>query len=150
TMVKLVPAIMLSSPTLTCDVGVLIPIWKVPGLAFSCSTRSLIEFTGSLMFPTTAEGTSAISEIGTKSLNEPAEKVRGPARREGNDERDLPRRIGLRRRERNKKHEKCRGAGDTSNMQFHVLDPSLIVLMHPCAASAGQATASRAAEQAPI
>src|SRR5262249_8585595 len=66
--------------------------------------------------------------------DEPAEKIRGPARREGNDERDLPRRIGLRRRERNKKHEKCRGAGDTPNMQFHVLDPSLIVLMHPCAA----------------
>src|SRR5262249_5130960 len=34
TMVKLVPAIMLRSPTLTCEVGVLIPIWKVPGLAF--------------------------------------------------------------------------------------------------------------------
>ena len=68
-MVKLVPAIMLSSPTLTCDVGVLIPIWKVPGLAFSCSTISLIELTGTLMLAVTAEGTSAISEIGTKSLN---------------------------------------------------------------------------------
>ena len=65
TMVKLVPAIMLRSPTLTCEVGVLIPIWKVPGLAFSCSTSSLIELTGMLTFPTTAEGTSAISEIGT-------------------------------------------------------------------------------------
>ena len=69
TMVKLVPAIMFKSPTLTCDVGVLIPIWKVPGLAFSRSTRSLIELTGMLMFPTTAEGTSATSDTGTKSLN---------------------------------------------------------------------------------
>ena len=68
-MVKLVPAIMFRRPTLTCDVGVLIPIWKVPGLAFSCSTSSLIELTGILMFPTTAEGTSAISDTGTKSLN---------------------------------------------------------------------------------
>ena len=69
TMLKLVPAIMLSSPTLTCDVGVLIPIWNVPGLAFSCSTSSLMELTGMLMLPTSAEGTSAISETGTKSLN---------------------------------------------------------------------------------
>ena len=68
-MVKLVPAIMFKSPTLTCDVGVLIPIWNVPGLAFSRSTRSLIELTGMLMFPTTAEGTSATSDTGTKSLN---------------------------------------------------------------------------------
>jgi hypothetical protein len=68
-MPKLVPAIMFRRPTLTCDVGVLIPIRKVPGLAFSCSTSSLIELTGMLMLPTTAEGTSAISEIGVKSLN---------------------------------------------------------------------------------
>jgi hypothetical protein len=60
---------MLSRPTLTCEVGVLIPIWKVPGFAFSCSTSSPIELTGTLMFPTSAEGTSAISEIGAKSLN---------------------------------------------------------------------------------
>ena len=68
-MVKLVPAIWLSSPTLTCDVGVLMPIWKVPGLAFSWSTSSRIEFTGMLMLPTIADGTSATSEIGAKSLN---------------------------------------------------------------------------------
>src|SRR5262245_47395738 len=209
-MVKLVPAIMLRSPTLTCDVGVLIPIWKVPGLAFSCSTSSLIEVTGMLMFPTTAGherdqrdrheilerivGKLAVKEwihdqravyrqqqrvaVGTcfgdrlgaddgvrprtivdddllaqifahLLTDKPAEKISGPAGREGNDERDLPRRIGLRGRGRNKKHEQCRRAGKTSNVRFHGLDPSLIVITHPCAASAGQATASRAAEQAP-
>ncbi len=68
-MPKLVPAIMLSSPTLTCEVGVLMPIWKVPGLAFSWSTNSRMELTGTLMLPTSAEGTSASSETGTKSLN---------------------------------------------------------------------------------
>jgi hypothetical protein len=68
-MVKLVPAIMFRSPTLTWEVGVLIPIWKVPGLTFSCSTSSLIELTGMLILPTTAEGTRAISETGAKSLN---------------------------------------------------------------------------------
>src|SRR5262249_49906512 len=81
--------------------------------------------------------------------DEPAKKIGGPAGREGNDERDLPRRIGLRGRDRNKKHEQSPPAAETPNVQFHVLDPSLIVLTHPSAASAGRATASEAPEQAP-
>ena len=40
------------------------PIWKVPGFAFSCSTSSPIELTGTLMLPTSADGTSAMSETG--------------------------------------------------------------------------------------
>jgi hypothetical protein len=55
---------MFSSPTLTCEVGVLMPIWKLPGFAFSCSTSCLIELTGMLMLPTSAEGTRAIRETG--------------------------------------------------------------------------------------
>jgi len=41
-----VPAIMFRSSMATCDVGVLLPIRNVPGLAFSRSTSSLIEFAG--------------------------------------------------------------------------------------------------------
>ena len=33
---------------MTCEVGVEMPIWNVPGLAFSCSTSSLIEFDGDI------------------------------------------------------------------------------------------------------
>ena len=53
----------------TCEVGVLTPIWNVPGLAFSASMMSFSVLTGVLMLAVIAEGTSAISDTGSKSLN---------------------------------------------------------------------------------
>jgi hypothetical protein len=128
------------------------------------------------MLPTTAEGTSAISEIGVERIigklavqerihhqravdrhqqrvavrrclrdrlgtddrvgsrpivdddllpqvfahfltDEAAEKIGGPAGREGNDQRDLPHGIGLGGRGRNEEREQCGGGGKT--MQLH-------------------------------
>ena len=182
-MVKLVPAIMFSSPTLTCEVGVLIPIWKVPGLAFSCSTSSLIELTGMLMFADQRGrherdqrdrheilerivGELAVEERihhqravdrhqqrvavgrrlrhrlgaddGVRSrpvvdddllaqilahllADEPAEEIGGPAGRERDHQRDLPRRIGLRRRRaKQKQQSKRRRQPRSSESNFHV------------------------------
>jgi hypothetical protein len=48
---------------------VLTPIWNVPGLAFSMSMTSFSEFAGLLLLAVSADGTSATSEIGSKSLN---------------------------------------------------------------------------------
>jgi hypothetical protein len=65
----LVPASMLRRPTATCEVGVLTPIWNVPGLAFSMSMTSFSELAGLLLLAVSADGTSATNEIGSKSLN---------------------------------------------------------------------------------
>ena len=65
----LVPAIMFIKPIATCEVGVETPTWKVPGLAFSMSITSFRVFAGFLMLAVSAEGTSATSDTGAKSLN---------------------------------------------------------------------------------
>ena len=60
---------MLNSDGGTCEVGVLTPTLNLPGLAFSRSMTSFSELTGILMLASSTDGTSATSEIGSKSLN---------------------------------------------------------------------------------
>ena len=68
-MPNLIPASMLSSSIPTWVVGVLDPIRYVPGFAFSCAMSSGKVFANTTLFATKAEGTKAMSEIGSKSFN---------------------------------------------------------------------------------